>query len=204
MNVRIQYATRFMAGVYYDDQLQMNEYNVKVYMMTNTFNPESHNVALNRIKYFLCNELENTIFINSEDVEDCAKLASVGLDITTLPGDPVDQLVGIMLLAKLMAIVEDKMLVGEIEVASVLGDGIVYIHSENETPDEIVIPDWWNSADLVHCDPDLINGEKVVTMHKRSVWRELDLQWPDIEDNTDDDETGNTVVFDFKKTDDTE
>ena len=41
----------------------------------------------------------------------------------------------------------------------------------------------------------------------RSVWRDLGLAWPDIEDNSDvedlDDATGNTVVFaDFKKLDD--
>ena len=194
-----------MAGVYYDDRLQMNEYTTKIYMMTNTYNPEDHNIALNRIKYFICNELDNTIFINSNDEINCRKLSSVGLNITTLPGEPVDQLVGIMLLTKLATIVEERMIIGEVEMSSVLGDGIVYIHSENETSDDLAIPDWWNSIDLVHCDPDLIEGEKVVTMHKSSVWRDLDLQWPDIEDNTpDDDETGNTVVFaDFKRLDDT-
>ena len=204
MNVRIQYAVRFMGGVYYDNRLQMNEYTVNIYMMTNTYNTEDHNIALNRIKYFICNELENTIFINGDD-EACYKLSEAGLDITTLPGDPVDQLIGIMLLTKLTAIAESKMLVGEIEVSSVLGDGIVYIHSENEKPDDLIIPDWWESVDLVHCDQDLIDSEKVVTMHKSSVWRDLDLQWTDIDDDDPDDpETGNTVVFaDFKRLDDT-
>jgi hypothetical protein len=40
------------------------------------------------------------------------------------------------------------------------------------------------------------------------MWRELDLQWPDIEDVTEEpnkEESGNTVVFaDFKKLDETE
>ena len=194
-----------MAGVYYDERLQMNEYTTKIYMMTNTYNPEDHNIALNRIKYFICNELDNTIFINSNDEANCRKLSSVGLNITTLPGEPVDQLVGIMLLTKLATIVEERMIIGEVEMSSVLGDGIVYIHSENETSDDLAIPDWWNSIDLVHCDPDLIEGEKVVTMHKSSVWRDLDLQWPGTDDNTPgNDETGNTVVFaDFKRLDDT-
>jgi len=205
MNVRLQYAIRFLGGVYYADQLQMNEYTVKIYMMTNTYNPENHNVALNRIKYFITTELENTIFIDSADEENCRKLTSIGLNITTLPGDPVDQLIGIMLLTKLSAITEDKMIIGEVEVSSILGDNIVYIHSENETSDDIIMPLWWNSVDLIHCDPDLIDGEKVVTMHKSSVWRDIDLHWPDIEDNTDDDndndEQNNTV--EFKKPDDT-
>ena len=108
-----------------------------------------------------------------------------------------------MIFNKLSTITEEKMLIGEIEISSMLGDGIVYIHSENETSDDITAPSWWKSVDLVHCDQDLIDNEKVVTMHKSSVWRDLDLQRPDIEDDTDD-EYGNTVVFDFKKTDDTE
>ena len=206
MNVRIQYAMRFMAGIYYEDKLQLNEYTVKAYMMTNTEDPADHNIALNRIKHFVYNELESTIFVDENDIETCTKLSAAGLNITTMPTDPVDQLIGIMLYDKLSAITEERLLIGEIELTSVLGDGVIYFHGDNENIDDVDPPDWWSSADLVHCDQDLINSEKVVTLHKSSVWRDLGLQWPDIEDNTpDDDETGNTVVFaDFKKLDDTE
>jgi hypothetical protein len=58
---------------------------------------------------------------------------------------------------------------------------------------------------LAHCDADLIDTDKIVTMHHSSIWRDLDLQWPDIEDTTVDEEAENTVVFaDFKKTNETE
>jgi len=58
---------------------------------------------------------------------------------------------------------------------------------------------------LVHCDTDLIDSDKIVTMHHSSVWRELDLQWPDIKDVAIDKEEENTVVFaDFKRKDETE
>lgn len=207
MNVRIQYAMRFMAGIYYEGRLQLNEYTAKVYMMTNTEDPEDHNIALNRIKHFVYNELENTIFVDETDIEACEKLSAAGLNITTMPTDPVDQLIGIMLYSKFKAITEERLLIGEVELTSVLGDGVIYFHGENENVDDIDPPEWWSSVDLVHCDQDLIDSEKIVTLHKGSVWRDLDLQWPDIEDNTPDDdtETGNTVVFaDFKKLDDTE
>ena len=206
MNVRIQYAMRFMAGIYYEDRLQLNEYTVKTYMMTNTEDPEDHNIALNRIKHFVYNELESTIFVNEEDIEACEKLSAANLNITTMPGDPVDQLIGIMLYTKFKAITEERLLIGEVELNSVLGDGVIYLHGENENVEDVDPPEWWSSADLVHCEQDLINSEKVVTLHKGSVWRELALQWPDLEDNTpEDDETGNTVVFaDFKKLDDKE
>ena len=207
MNVRIQYAMRFMAGIYYEDKLQLNEYTAKAYMMTNTEDPADHNVALNRIKHFVYNELESTIFVNQDDLEACEKLSAANLNITTMPGDPVDQLIGIMLYTKFKAITEERLLIGEMELNSVLGDGVIYLHGDNENVEDVDPPDWWTSVDLVHCEQDLINSEKIVTLHKSSVWRDLDLQWPDIEDNTpdDDDETGNTVVFaDFKKLDDKE
>ena len=203
MNVRIQFNIRFMAGIYYDSRLQLNEYTVKVYFMTNTENPADHNVALSRMKHFIYNELESCIFIDENSQEQCQKFIGAGLNITTMPGEPVDQLIGIMLYEKLSAIVEDKLIIGEIEISSMLGDGIVYLHGDNENVNDIIFPDWWRTSDLVHCELDLINNDKVVTMHQGSVWRELDLQWPDIED--DDPETGNTIVYaDFKRLDDNE
>lgn len=204
MNVRIQYATRFLAGVHYDGQLQMNDYAVKFYMMTATENPADHNVALNRVKQFIY-ELENTIFISEDEVEQCQLYAAAGLNVTTMPTEPVDQVVGIMLYSKLTAITESRLLIGEVELSSTIGDGIIYLHGENENVNDVNPPEWWFTCDLVHSN--LVETDKVVAMHKGSVWRDLDLQWPDIEDNSDEepDETGNTIVFaNFRKSDDTE
>lgn len=197
-----------MAGIYYNGQLQMNEYSVKVYMMTATEDPADHNVALNRIKHFVYEELESTIFINSDHEEQCSKFVDAGLNITTMPTDPVDQVLGIMLFSKFSAITEGRLLVGEIELSSMLGDGVIYLHGENENVNDVSPPSWWNSGDLVHND--VIETDKVLSMHKSGVWRELDLAWPDSEDDPDDsmtavDETGNTIVFaNFRKSDDTE
>ena len=206
MNVRIQYATKFLAGVHYDGSLQLNEYSVRIYMMTATEDPAEHNVALNRIKHFIYGELENTIFICDEEIEQCQLYVNAGLNITTMPTEPVDQLVGIMLYSKLTAIIEGRLLIGEVELSSTMGDGIVYLHGENENISDINPPAWWETCDLVHCDSDLIDTDKVLSIHKSSVWRELDLAWPDIEDNTEElDESGNTIVFaNFRKSDDTE
>lgn len=205
MNVRIQYPMRFLAAVFYEGQLRLNEYTVKAYMMTATENPADHNVALNRIKHFVYNELEDTIFISDDEVEQCQLLAAAGLNITTMPADPVDQLIGIMLYSKLSAITEGRLLIGEIEISSNLGDGIIYLHGENENVNDITSPVWWSTCDLVHND--IVETDKVVAMHRTSVWRDLDLAWPDIEDNSDEEpgETGNTIVFaNFKRSDDTE
>jgi hypothetical protein len=206
MNVRLQYTANFNAGIYYNGQMQMNNYVAKIYMLTNTPDGIASNVALDRIKHFIYTQIDSSIFIDSEDQEQCQKYVAANLNVTTFPGGPVDQLVGIMLYYKLKAITEDRMLIGEVEISSTLGEGLIYIHGDNESVNDVTIPDWWESVDLVHCDRELIDSPKVVNIQHTSVWRDLDLAWPDIEDDTPEDhETGNTVVFaDFKRLDDTE
>ena len=94
---------------------------------------------------------------------------------------------------------EGRIRLVEVEISA--GDSVVYLHGEDETSEDFVQPDWWSSADLVHCDSNLIDPDKVVILHQSSVWRDLDLSWPNINNL---EETGNTVVFaDFKSSDDT-
>ena len=208
MNVRIQYPLSFTAGIYFNGQMQMNNYMAKLYMMTNTPDGVANNVAFDRIKHFIYPELDSSIFISSEYEEQCKKYIDAGIKITTFPGDPVDQLVGIMLFCKLGAIMEDRIIIGEVELGSTTSDGVIYIHGDNENIEDLDPPDWWDSVDLIHCDRELVDTDEIVTMHRGSVWRDLELQWPDIEDVTeelDEEESGNTVVFaDFKRLDETE
>jgi hypothetical protein len=205
MNVRLQFPVNFTAGIFYNGKMQMNNYTAKLYMMTNTPDGDANNIAFERVKHFIYNELDSSIFISIDYEEQCKKYLDAGIKITTFPGDPVDQLVGIMLYYKLSAIIEERMIIGEVELSSILGDGLIYIHGENENIDDLDVPEWWETVDLAHCDADLIDTDKIVTMHHSSIWRDLDLQWPNIEDITVDEEAENTVVFaDFKKTNETE
>lgn len=201
MNVRLKHDIVFTAGIYYNDVLRMNNYSLRLWMITNTYDASSHNIAFDRIKHFVYSEIDSTIFINSDNQLQCQQLVDAGLKITTMPGDPVDQLVGLMLYYKLNAITESRMTIVETELSSLLGESMSYLHSENETTEDIDRPDWWSSADLVHCDSNLIDPDKVVILHQSSIWRDLDLAWPNVEGA---EETGNTVVFaDFKGSDDT-
>jgi hypothetical protein len=202
MNVRLKYDIPFTAGVYYNSSLRMNNYSLRLWMTTNSIDPADQNISFERLKYFVYSEIDSTIFINSEHTEQCRQYIRAGLNITTLPGEPVDQLVGIMLYYKLNAVTEDRMIIVETELSSTYGEDMTYLHSEHEITDDIIKPDWWNSSDIVHCDVQLIDTDKVVAMHRASAWRDLNLAWPD---DTVLGETGNTVVFaDFKRSDDTE
>jgi hypothetical protein len=144
--------------------------------------------------------MESTIFIDVAETEQCNRYAQAGLDITPMPGAPVDQLIGIMLYHKLNAVMENRMIVFETEISSAIGEYMTYLHSEDENAVGYVQPEWWTAADLTHSDFSTDNSEKVLTIHQISPWRELELAWTD---DTVSDETGNIVVFaDFKKLDD--
>jgi len=197
MNVRLQYTMQFTAGVYYENQLRMNNYTLTVYMITNSHDADDHDVSFERIKYFIYNQMDSTIFVNEKEQAQCQHFVDAGLDVTTLPGDPVDQLIGIMLYYKLNAISEDRMTILETEVSSQVGSNMVYIHGEHENIGNIVFPDWWKTSDLVHCDHGLISADKIVSLNRSVTWRDLEMSWSDAGNIKPED---NTVVFaDFTK-----
>ena len=202
MNVRLKYDMHFTAGVYYNDSLRMNNYSLRLWMTTNSENAADQNISFERLKYFIYTQVDSTVFINGELDDQCRRFINAGLDITTMPGDPVDQLVGIMLYYKLNAITEDRMIVIETELASTIGENMTYIHSDYENTVGYVQPAWWTSADLTHSDITSIESENVVAISQNTAWRDLDLAWAD-DPATDD--SGNIVVFaDFKQPDETE
>lgn len=192
MNVRLKYDMPFTAGIYHDHALRMNNYNLRLWMATNTDVAVDQTIAFERIKYFVYTRMDSTIFINSDEQQQIQLFAESGLSVTTLPGDPVDQLVGIMLYHKLNAIAENRMTVFETELSSTHGDGMTYLHCEDEDTTGFVHPAWWASPDLKHNDIDLSNSDKVVAITQTTPWRELELGWSNTADPVD---SGNIVVF---------
>ena len=132
MNVRLRYNITFTAAPWFDGELLMTNYTLALNFLTQTLDPQDQNIALERVKYFLLNELHSTVFINQADVERAEAFSDVGLNVTTLPEEPVDQVVCIMLFHKLNAIMEGRMKITELVMSSEAGDSIEYFHNENE------------------------------------------------------------------------
>jgi len=199
MNVRLQYSMPFTAGVYWEDRMIMNNYVARAYMVTNCSDNVSQNTAFERMKYFVYNELNSTIFVNQAHQDICQQFVSAGFKITTLPAEPVDQLIGIMLYCKLNAVMEDHMIINEMEISSDLGENMVYLHAADESLGPFEVAGWWHDANVTHCDLGLFDSDKIVAIQRAASWRDLDLAWPDSEIVK---ETDNTVVFaEFKKDD---
>jgi hypothetical protein len=202
MNVRLKYDFAFTAGIYHNGSFYMNNYTLRVLMATVSEDPNDQTTAFERLKYFIYTCMESTVFIDIDETEQCARYVQAGLNITTMPGAPVDQLIGIMLYHKLNAVMENRMIVFETELSSTVGEYMVYLHSEEETTVGYVQPEWWDTADLTHSEVAPANSDNVVAIPQAAAWRELDLEWTD---DSVSNESGNVVVFaNFKKPNETE
>jgi len=169
MNVRLKYDLPFTAGIYHNGNFYMNNYTLRVLMATVSEDPDDQTTAFDRLKYFICTCMESTVFIDANETEQCDRYLQAGLRITTMPGDPVDQLIGIMLYHKLNAVMENRMIVYETELSSAMGEYMVYLHSEEENTVGYVQPEWWTTADLTHSDFLPVNSDNVVSILQATV-----------------------------------
>ena len=190
MNVRLQYELDFLAGIYFSNHLELNSYSASINLLTQCTDHSHTNIAMDRIKAFVYGELENTIFINQQNKEQAELLCMLGCNVTTLPEEPVDQIVGMMLYHKLNAIMEGRMLVTDINIQSTLGDSVWYQYDEDDLAGPFAADGWWNQPTTKHNDIDLHEQESNVVKVVSYNWNEYNLEWPEETDNT-----ANTVVF---------
>jgi hypothetical protein len=191
MNVKLQYELEFMAGVYFDNQLHMNSYSVSLQLLTQTNDTASTNTAMERLKCFVYHTLANTVFINQNHQEKAEMLHLLGANVTTLPEEPVDQIIGIMLYTKINTIMEDRMAVVRLDVSSVMGDRVWYQHEEDDPLGPFADDGWWHTTGLQHNNIDLESTPDNVVKVIPSAWGEHGLLWDDDRPEN----TGNTVVF---------
>lgn len=180
----------FIAGLFYSGELLMTTYRLNLHLITASGENEDHNVALDRVRYFIHKQLEHSVFVNAGDTQACSRLHDAGIRLTTLPDEPVDQIIGIMLYLKLNAIMEGKMLVTELELSSDVGSNVIYLHDNEENLGPLTAAGWWHESDLRH-GHEIIDTDKVMSMNRNSTWRDLGLNWS----RPDEDTTGNTIVF---------
>jgi hypothetical protein len=191
MNVQVHYDLGFLAGVYYNNRLQLNSYRTSISMLTQTTDKVEINTAVERLKCFIDIELANTVFINQNLTDVATGMNVIGANITTLPDEPVDQIVGMMLYCKLNAIMEGRVVVTKIDISSILGEDFWYIHEDGDNPGPFDKDGWWHSSDTKHNTFTQIELDDNVLKVTPPAWSEYDLTWP--EDDLE--PTANTVVF---------
>jgi hypothetical protein len=159
-------------------------------MITKTADSAETNIAMDRLKFFISEILSSTVFINQAHMEQAEMFAWCGANVTTLPEEPVDQIIGIMLFHKLNAIMEGRIEITQVDISSTLGEGVWYMHDDEDSSGPFSTKGWWHDSSTQHesieVEPVADNVVKVVS----TGWHELELNWPDELSPSD-----NTVVF---------
>jgi len=196
MNVRLEYDMTWHAAIWFEGRLQINEYTAELSIYTNTADQDDHVTSLARLNHFVYHELTNTVFINQDNQEQMQLLTTAGINITPLPEEPIDQIIGIALYCKLNAILEQRMMVTDVTIQSSLGDNVRYLHSDQESLGPCEETGWWLDAGPTHSNfkPTNSNKKQVVKLNRTPTWRDLDLEWSGIPTPVADSAT-NTVVF---------
>lgn len=174
MNVRIKSSYYFRSGVHLDNRYFIASYCVNLLMITKNKDTHRQNIALRRIAHMCDNEFDSTVFINVDQTKQIKAYQAAGMNVTTLPEDPVDQVIGIMLYHKLNAVAENAIHVHDVQISSDLGGDIVYCHNSNEISQPLSEPGWWHEPTTVHVHK-LKNKEVIVDF--ASNWSSLGLDW---------------------------
>lgn len=199
MNVSLRYESDFAAAIYYPGDavpsLQLNSYSVKLHLITRSEDTAQINLAMDRVRAWIYDELAHTVFLSQAHTDTAASLTALGANITTLPEDPLDQIIGIMLYCKLNAIMCERMFVEQLELSSKLGDQVWYTHSDGDPVGPFAASGWWHEPNTSHSDMGSVARTGTVTKMRNAGWKKYDLEWPSGRAATD----GSTVVFaDFK------
>lgn len=193
MNVRLEYDMHWRAGIWFENCLQINSYDIELAIITNTANADDHVISLSRLNHFIYNEMANTVYIHQDDTAQIQALTGAGIKVTTLPEQPIDQIIGIALYSKLNAILQERMFVTGVTIQSDLGDNVRYLHSDRESVGPLSQEGWWYDASPVHSDfKSSASRKQVVKLNRTLTWQDLEMEWSDVEPV---ENTGNTVVF---------
>lgn len=203
MTARIHRNFEFFSAVYFSGDFYVNAYNFDC-----TFNVESEsiseqNTALERIKYYIADCLEHSVMIAETEEQMIEKFMSAGMSVCTLPEEPYDQIIGIMLLTKLNAITEGRLVATDITIESRMSDGVSCLHSLEESIGPFARKGWWSDNTIKTTDVKFKSKTKnVVKLSKhKNDWAELHLGWDVNESVLPNTSTAEIVFASFDKTD---
>lgn len=204
MNVNLRYEADFAAAIYYPTDttspaLQLNWYSIKLTMTTACEDSGEINLAMDRIRAWIYEEMSHTVFVSVEHATEAAAMSKLGFSVTTLPEEPLDQIIGMMLYCKLNAIMCGRMIVDEIELSSKLGDQVWYRHCTGDHLGPLADLGWWHQPSLAHYDLGVKPKTAKLAKIQNIGWKKYNLEWPAAKEGNN---TATVVFADFKHDED--
>lgn len=177
----------FTAGVYFNDELFFNKYNLMVDFFSLGDTSENQNIALDRMTYFIYDVMQRSIFVREGDRPAIKNFTNAGIPVLTLPDPaPADPVVLGAIATKMNAIMGDVLIVSDAELSSYVGSGIIYVWDSADEDDDVhkIINSeddtkWWCVSDPRFTSYE--EGTDVAALEKTNpfpmTWDLLDLEW---------------------------
>ena len=150
-------------------------------MEVETESIREQNVAMERIKYFLNECLENGIFVQDNEHKVIEKYSTCGFKICTVPEEPYDQIITLLLLTKLNSITEGRLVITDMTLGSRISDDVRFICDIESPRGPLDSPGWWTDVGTSISDPikKSIKKDKIVKLFKTpsTDWAEYNLVW---------------------------
>ena len=178
MSVKLEKTFSFQAGVHFQDKFLMNLYDFTLSMEVLTECIIEQNVAMERIKYFLFECLENSIFVNEKEKKVIDNYSTAGIKVCTVPDDPYDQIIATILLLKLRAITESRLIITDIYLVSKLSDDVKFWLEIDDIDGIYNNEGWWNKAStcITH-SPKSNKKDKILKLFNNNEWNDVGLHW---------------------------
>lgn len=194
MNYRMNKTWGVLANVVWQDQILCNDFRICVEWTTATDDGRETNIAFDRLKYWLYDVMEHSVIVN-QDHDKVPQLIATGQRVITIPGDPIDPVIGMMLFAKFTAMTEQRMIFSEVAVSSEQGGHVQHLQGADEDLMMFAGPGWWQDPGPSWQTTQSRRNNKVVNLERVPEWSELNLCWDANETKT----NGHVVFAQFKK-----
>ena len=185
MATKIEREFAFQAGVYFEGEFVMTIYELALKMEVDTASIKEQNIAMDRIHYFLHECLGNSVFVQDTEKKAIEKYMQADIKVCTLPEEPYDQIITILLLLKLNAITDGKLHITEISLRSGLSDDVKFVYDiQTVTNHPFGNKGWWANCNTTISDlAKTTKKDKIVRLVKQH-WDSVGLDWEQKEHTT--------------------
>lgn len=176
MNTRVSKDYTFLSSIHFDNRFMVNLYEMNISMVIQTFDMLEQNIAIERVNYFISTILEESIFINNKEVEFIEKYNNAGLRCCLIPEDPFDQIIGLILMNKCNAIMEDRIHITDMIFGSKLSNLIKFELTSEMAINEYPGKYWWNDNTMSTASKPK-KKDKIINLfdNKDNDWANLEL-----------------------------
>lgn len=179
MTARIQRSFDLQLGVHFTGEFYINLYEIDLSFDVETESIREQNIALERIKFFLSECLENSILVRDSDTDAIQSYLDANMKVCSLPEQPYDQIVGIMLMIKLNAVTEGRLVITDISIGSRMSDGVSCLISVEDNIGPFATKGWWTEPTTkINNFSSTKSTKKVVKLMKPAAdWSDVYLDW---------------------------